>query len=182
MNYVVVSNSEIRARAIYNLVKEFLSNSNGVFLVGDYDMDYLLYEDLDMLFFDKSYYYEYKGKFNKNLKPKKLFLVALEEESSDFDDFQKNINVICARTSMEKLMDLEKDSTKVAFTFADLSKRDLSILYLLSKGYTNKEIGSRLYLSEKTIKNNLTRIYKILGVTRKYQAISMFLKNFKTED
>lgn len=83
---------------------------------------------------------------------------------------------------MEKLINLEQDMAKKEYSFKDLTNRDLSILYLLSKGFTNKEIGSKLYLSEKTIKNNLTRIYKILGVTRKYQAISMYLKNFKTED
>ncbi len=51
-----------------------------------------------------------------------------------------------------------------------LSKRDLEILSLISKGYSNKEIGDMLYLSEKTIKNNATRIFKIIGVTDRVHA------------
>ena len=51
-----------------------------------------------------------------------------------------------------------------------LSKRDIEILNLISKGYSNKEIGDMLYLSEKTIKNNATRIFKIIGVTDRVHA------------
>lgn len=51
-----------------------------------------------------------------------------------------------------------------------LSKRDVEILNLISKGYSNKEIGDMLYLSEKTIKNNATRIFKIIGVTDRVHA------------
>ncbi len=51
-----------------------------------------------------------------------------------------------------------------------LSKRDIEILSLISKGYSNKEIGDLLYLSEKTIKNNATRIFKIIGVTDRVHA------------
>lgn len=51
-----------------------------------------------------------------------------------------------------------------------LNRRDLEILSLISKGYSNKEIGDLLYLSEKTIKNNATRIFKIIGVTDRVHA------------
>jgi DNA-binding NarL/FixJ family response regulator len=51
-----------------------------------------------------------------------------------------------------------------------LSKRDLEILNLISKGYSNKEIGDLLFLSEKTIKNNATRLFKIIGVTDRVHA------------
>lgn len=51
-----------------------------------------------------------------------------------------------------------------------LNKRDIEILNLISKGYSNKEIGDLLFLSEKTIKNNATRIFKIIGVTDRVHA------------
>lgn len=51
-----------------------------------------------------------------------------------------------------------------------LSNRDIEILSLISKGYSNKEIGDMLYLSEKTIKNNATRIFKSIGVTDRVHA------------
>lgn len=138
-------------------------------------MDYLLYDDLDILFFDKFYYYEYKNKFNKKLKVKNFYLVALDDEESNFKDINKNINIICGTTSLDILSNLETQIQKREVVFEDLDNRDFTILYLLSKGYTNKEVGEKLYLSEKTIKNNLTRIYKTLGVRGKYQAITLFL-------
>lgn len=48
--------------------------------------------------------------------------------------------------------------------FDELSERELEITYWISKGYSNREIAGELYLSEKTIKNNLTKIFKKLEV------------------
>ena len=42
----------------------------------------------------------------------------------------------------------------------DLSGKDLVIIELLAKGMKNKEIGSQMNLSEKTVKNRLTTIFK----------------------
>lgn len=175
MRYVVVSNSEIRAKGIYNLVREFLIDEDGVYLVGKYDMDYLLNENLEYLFFDVLYFKEYRGKISKKNKisVKNLVLVVLEEEK-DIDCFP-HVKVVNGNTSIENLREILRVNEKREHVF-ELTDRDKTILYLLSQGMTNREIGKKLYLSEKTIKNNLTRIYKELGVENKYQAINMISK------
>jgi two-component system response regulator DevR len=53
---------------------------------------------------------------------------------------------------------------------AGLTEQQLRILALLAEGLTNREIGSRLYLAEKTVKNHITRILAKLGVQRRTQA------------
>jgi DNA-binding NarL/FixJ family response regulator len=53
---------------------------------------------------------------------------------------------------------------------AGLTEQQLRILALLAEGLTNREIGSRLYLAEKTVKNHVTRILAKLGVQRRTQA------------
>ncbi len=53
---------------------------------------------------------------------------------------------------------------------AGLTDQQLRILSLLAEGLTNKEIGDRLYLAEKTVKNHVTRILAKLGVQRRTQA------------
>jgi DNA-binding NarL/FixJ family response regulator len=53
---------------------------------------------------------------------------------------------------------------------AGLTEQQLRILALLAEGLTNKEIGNRLYLAEKTVKNHITRILAKLGVQRRTQA------------
>ncbi|MEO3845493.1 response regulator transcription factor [Streptomyces sp. CNZ287] len=51
-----------------------------------------------------------------------------------------------------------------------LSPREREILGLIGEGLTNREIGERLYLSEKTVKNNISRLLGKLGVERRIQA------------
>jgi DNA-binding NarL/FixJ family response regulator len=51
-----------------------------------------------------------------------------------------------------------------------LSPREREILQLIGEGLTNRQIGKRLYLSEKTVKNNVSRLLGKLGVQRRVQA------------
>ncbi|GGD21554.1 DNA-binding response regulator [Nocardioides daphniae] len=53
---------------------------------------------------------------------------------------------------------------------ADLTSQERRILQLIGAGLTNREIGDRLFLSEKTIKNNVTPLLAKLGVQRRTQA------------
>ncbi|MEV7405770.1 response regulator transcription factor [Streptomyces sp. NPDC091267] len=51
-----------------------------------------------------------------------------------------------------------------------LTGRERDILALIGEGLTNREIGLRLYLAEKTIKNHISRLLAKLGVERRVQA------------
>ena len=51
-----------------------------------------------------------------------------------------------------------------------LSPREREILELIGEGLTNRQIGQRLYLSEKTVKNHISRLLAKLGVERRIQA------------
>ncbi|MFI6492990.1 response regulator [Streptomyces sp. NPDC050564] len=53
---------------------------------------------------------------------------------------------------------------------AGLSEREQEILALIGEGLTNRQIGERLYLSEKTVKNGISRLLAKLGVERRIQA------------
>jgi two-component system response regulator DevR len=53
---------------------------------------------------------------------------------------------------------------------AGLSPREREILSLIGEGLTNRQIGQRLYLSEKTVKNHISRLLAKLGVERRIQA------------
>ncbi|MFC5720829.1 response regulator [Streptomyces gamaensis] len=53
---------------------------------------------------------------------------------------------------------------------AELSPRERDILALIGDGLTNRQIGERLFLSEKTVKNHISRLLAKLGVERRIQA------------
>lgn len=58
-----------------------------------------------------------------------------------------------------------------AAIFAVLSPREREILAKISEGCTNLEIGRQLFISEKTVRNHVTRIFEKLGVRSRAQAI-----------
>ncbi|HEY8313564.1 MAG TPA: response regulator transcription factor [Candidatus Baltobacteraceae bacterium] len=52
----------------------------------------------------------------------------------------------------------------------ELSARETAILRLIANGLSNRDIGGKLILSEKTVKNNVSRIFSKLGITARTQA------------
>ncbi|MGL5152819.1 MAG: response regulator [Clostridium sp.] len=58
-----------------------------------------------------------------------------------------------------------------------LTERELQILSKISKGMSNKEIGESLYISEKTVKNYATKIFRKINVDDRVQATIMALRN-----
>jgi pimeloyl-ACP methyl ester carboxylesterase/DNA-binding CsgD family transcriptional regulator len=55
--------------------------------------------------------------------------------------------------------------------FEVLSKRERDILVRIAEGLTNIEIGRQLFISEKTVRNHITRIFEKLCVHSRAQAI-----------
>lgn len=63
-----------------------------------------------------------------------------------------------------------------------LTVREMDILKLLVCGLTNQEIASRLYLSEKTIKNHLTSVFRKFAVNDRTQAALYAIKHKIVEE
>ncbi|MGN6250383.1 MAG: response regulator [Marmoricola sp.] len=53
---------------------------------------------------------------------------------------------------------------------ATLTPTERQILALIAEGLTNRQIGERIYLAEKTVKNHVTSILAKLGLSRRTQA------------
>lgn len=58
-----------------------------------------------------------------------------------------------------------------------LTKREKDVLNLLVKGNSNKDMADTLFISEKTVKNHLTSIFRKLNVKDRTQAAVYALKN-----
>ncbi|GLW57436.1 response regulator [Kitasatospora phosalacinea] len=81
---------------------------------------------------------------------------------------QSMLDPATTRKLMESLRHHEESGTEAAL--ARLTPREREILALIGEGRTNREIGHELYLSEKTVKNHISRLLGKLGVERRLQA------------
>ncbi|MFF9839054.1 response regulator [Streptomyces sp. NPDC013740] len=71
---------------------------------------------------------------------------------------------------MHSLRDPEPARPPEDERLAVLSERERTVLDLIGEGLTNRQIAKRLYLSEKTVKNHISRLLGKLGVERRVQA------------
>lgn len=58
-----------------------------------------------------------------------------------------------------------------------LTRREMQILTLMAEGKSNREIGERLVISEKTVKNHVSSMMQKMGVHDRTQAVVMAVKN-----
>jgi len=58
-----------------------------------------------------------------------------------------------------------------------LTKREIEVLILLSEGLFNKEIAYKLDISERTVKNHISNIFKKINVSDRTQAAVFAIKN-----
>ncbi len=106
-----------------------------------------------------------KGFIQKTSTSKNL-IIAIREIDSGRNYLQPSLARVLTQVSKVKLTpdhNLEKIDL--------LSKREYEILLLISTGYNNKEIGERLFISEKTVKNHITNLFKKIEVEDRVQAV-----------
>ncbi|MDZ4907281.1 response regulator transcription factor, partial [Clostridium perfringens] len=59
----------------------------------------------------------------------------------------------------------------------DFSEKEFQIIKYIAEGLTNKEISEKLYLSEGTIKNNITNVLSKLNLRDRTQIAIFAFKN-----
>lgn len=73
----------------------------------------------------------------------------------------------------QKLVEKESDLDKIH----SLTKRELQILKLIAEGLFNKEIGDRLDISERTVKNHVFNLFKKIDAADRTQAAVFAIRN-----
>jgi len=127
--------------------------------------------------------YEFPHDFDKELSALKIGVRGILSENFDLSTLLECINTLdkgglwFRRKVMEKFITeqlfLNKQSGSIPPTLPSLTKRELEIVQLVTCGQRNKEIGEQLFISEKTVKHHLTRVFKKLKRRKRVQLKGM---------
>lgn len=72
-----------------------------------------------------------------------------------------------------KMIERDIDKEKLEL----LTKREIEVLKLLSYGFYNKDIGEKLSISERTVKNHISSIFRKIEVADRTQAAIFAIRN-----
>jgi DNA-binding NarL/FixJ family response regulator len=81
-----------------------------------------------------------------------------------------------------QLMARLRDSSRKRDPLAELTDQERKILELIGEGLTNRQIGERMYLAEKTVKNYVSGLFAKLGMERRTQAAVYAARIFGEHD
>lgn len=104
-------------------------------------------------------------------------------KDSSYDELKEAIDVIISGNTYiqpsllpalnESMEDYAFNKEKIEW----LTKRELDVLRLISKGCSNKKISDELTISERTVKNHISHIFRKIDVEDRTQAAVFAIRN-----
>ena len=81
-----------------------------------------------------------------------------------------------------RVMQRMRDRAARSDPLAGLTDQERRVLELIGEGLTNRQIGERMFLAEKTIKNYTSSLFAKLGMERRAQAAAYAARIFDDQD
>lgn len=79
---------------------------------------------------------------------------------------------------LRQFVDEDSDSfDEMRTTYEPLTARELEVLKLIARGYTNRQAGEELHISVRTVEGHRANIYKKLGVNSRVELVRFARKN-----
>lgn len=104
-------------------------------------------------------------------------------KESEFSELKRAINTVMAGETYiqpslipllnNRMVSRDKDKDKID----ELTRRELQVLIEVANGKLNKEIANELKISERTVKNHISNIFKKIDVSDRTQAAVFAIKN-----
>lgn len=104
-------------------------------------------------------------------------------KDSSYDELKEAIDVVISGNTYiqpsllpalnESMEDYALDKEKIEC----LTKRELDVLRLISEGWSNKKISDELTISERTVKNHISHIFRKIDVEDRTQAAVFAIRN-----
>jgi two-component system response regulator DevR len=90
-------------------------------------------------------------------------------------------NSLIDPTLTARVLDRVRNGPSTVPELSDLTEQELKLLGLIAEGLTNRQIGERMFLAEKTVKNYVSSILSKLGLERRTQAAVLASKLLRSE-
>jgi two-component system, NarL family, response regulator LiaR len=84
---------------------------------------------------------------------------------------QRSETVVVREVMVPAPVNFVRDQSKLESL--GITPRELEILELIAQGLSNKEIATRVYVSENTVKTHSSRVFDKLGARRRTQAVQL---------
>ena len=81
-----------------------------------------------------------------------------------------------------RVLERVRNGPGTAPELAGLTEQELKLLALIAEGLTNRQIGERMFLAEKTVKNYVSALFAKLGMERRTQAAAYAARVFEDQD
>ena len=81
-----------------------------------------------------------------------------------------------------RVMQRMREQAQRSDPLSGLTDQERRILELIGEGLTNRQIGERLFLAEKTVKNYVSALFAKLGMERRAQAAAYAARVFNDQD
>lgn len=104
-------------------------------------------------------------------------------KESEFSELKRAINTVMSGETYiqpslipllnNRMVSRDKDKDKID----ELTRRELQVLIEVANGKLNKEIANELKISERTVKNHISNIFKKIDVSDRTQAAVFAIKN-----
>jgi len=78
--------------------------------------------------------------------------------------------IIHTKVTSRVLQNIRKDNQQDQIIYTDLTERELDVLKLIAKGYSNRQIAEELVISENTVKGHVSNILSKLHLADRTQA------------
>ncbi|WP_299333447.1 response regulator transcription factor [uncultured Psychroserpens sp.] len=83
------------------------------------------------------------------------------------------IGIFINKKSLQKQAQTSKEIDHQKIKDLDISKREYEVLLSISEGLSNKEIGTKLFVSESTVKTHVSNLLSKLNAKRRTQALQI---------
>lgn len=89
-------------------------------------------------------------------------------------DLQKQLSILLQET--KTLQQKTTPTNEFNYPETPLTKRELEVLTLIKKGFTNEQIGKQLFITKRTVKFHITAILSKLHANNRTEAVDIGLK------